>query len=112
MLSGGKLPYGAAVPRTRTRAAQKKLQYESLLTDDSEIPAWVDDAIRKAVSPDPFERYSEVSEFVYDLHHPNQSFLNKTRPPLIERHPVLFWKSVSFVLLIAVIVLAGIKTLR
>ena len=45
MLSG-KLPYGAAVPRTRTRAAQRKLAYTSVLNDEREIPAWVDDAIR------------------------------------------------------------------
>lgn len=111
MLSG-RLPYGAAVPRTRTRAAQKKLEYRSVLNDEREIPAWVDDAIRKAVAVDPLERYEELSEFVYDLHRPNQAFLNKTRPPLIERHPVMFWKAVSLVLLIAVIVLAGTKTLR
>ena len=111
MLSG-KLPYGAAVPRSRTRAAQRKLAYESVLHEDREIPAWVDDAIRKAVEPDPNDRYTELSEFIYDLHHPNQAFLNKTRPPLLERHPVMFWKVVSFVLLIAVIVLAGTKTLR
>ena len=111
MLSG-RLPYGAAVPRTRTRAAQKKLEYETVLSDEREIPAWVDEAIRKAVAPDPQERYEELSEFLHDLHHPNQAFLNKTLPPLIERHPVMFWKTVSFVLLIAVIVLAGMKTLR
>lgn len=111
MLSG-KLPYGAAVPRTRTRAAQKKLEYASVLNDEREIPAWVDDAIRKAVAPDPQDRYAELSEFIYDLHHPSQAFLNKTRPPLIERHPVMFWKAVSFVLMLVVIVLAGTKTLR
>jgi serine/threonine protein phosphatase PrpC/tRNA A-37 threonylcarbamoyl transferase component Bud32 len=111
MLSG-RLPYGAAVPRTRTRAAQKKLEYETVLSDEREIPAWVDEAIRKAVAPDPQERYEELSEFLHDLHHPNQAFLNKTLPPLIERHPVMFWKVVSFVLLIAVLVLAGMKTLR
>ncbi len=110
MLSG-KLPYGAAVPRTRTRAAQKKLAYASVLHDEREIPAWVDDAIQKAVAVDPLERYEEISEFVYDLHHPNQAFLSRTRPPLIERHPVMFWKTVSFVLLLAVIMLAGAKTL-
>lgn len=108
----GKLPYGAAVPRTRTRAAQRKLRYESLLTDESDIPAWVDDAIRKAVEPDPNDRYAELSEFVYDLHHPNQAFLNKTRPPLIERHPVMFWKTVSFVLFFALIVLVALRPLR
>jgi serine/threonine protein kinase/serine/threonine protein phosphatase PrpC len=107
MLSG-KLPYGAAAPRARTRAAQRKLEYETVLNDEREIPAWVDDAIRKAVAVDPLERYEELSEFVYDLHHPNQSFLNKTRPPLIDRYPVMFWKVVSFLLLIALItVLAG-----
>lgn len=105
MLSG-KLPYGTAVPKSRTRAAQKKLAYRSVLNDDREIPAWVDDAIRKAVHPDPDERYEELSEFVFDLCHPNQAFLNRTRPPLIERNPVMFWKGVSIVLLIIVILLS------
>lgn len=97
MLSG-KLPYGVEVAKARTKAAQKKLVYRSVLNEEREIPAWVDDAIRKAVEPDPFKRYEVLSEFVYDLHHPNSEFLNKTRPPLIDRHPVAFWKIVSFVL--------------
>lgn len=94
----GSFPYGVQVPKTRTRAAQKKLAYQTALNEEREIPAWVDDAIRKAVATNPYERYEEISEFIFDLHHPNKSFLNKTRPPLIERHPVIFWKSVSFVL--------------
>ena len=109
MLSG-KLPYGVAVPKSRTRAAQRKLVYESVLRDDREIPAWIDEAIKKAVHPDPFKRYGELSEFIYDLHHPNSAFLNKTRAPLIERHPVLFWKAVSFLLMLALIVVLSIKT--
>ena len=104
MLSGD-FPYGTQVPKSRTRAAQKKLAYKSVLREDREIPAWVDDAIAKAVHPDPYQRYEEISEFIFDLHHPNQAFLSKTRPPLIERHPVMFWKSVSFVLLLVVMVL-------
>jgi len=112
MLSG-RLPYGAEVPKTRTRAAQYKLVYRSVLHEEREIPAWVDDAIRKAVDPDPARRYEELSEFVYDLHHPNLAFLRKTRPPLIERYPVGFWKAVSFILAVALfIVLAGKTTLR
>ena len=102
MLSG-KLPYGIEVAKSRTKAAQRKLVYQSVLNDEKEIPAWVNDAIRKAVDPDPFERYEEISEFIYDLHHPNKDFLNKTRPPLIERNPVIFWKSVSFVLMLALV---------
>lgn len=108
MLSG-KLPYGAEVPKARTRAAQRNLDYQTVLNDDREIPAWVDDAIKKAVHPDPLKRYEELSEFIYDLHHPNQAFLSKTRPPLIERNPVVFWKTVSLLLLIVIVVMAGVK---
>jgi serine/threonine protein phosphatase PrpC len=106
MLSG-KLPYGVEVAKSRTKAAQRKLAYQTVLNEEREIPAWIDDAIRKAVEPDPFERYEVLSEFVYDLHHPNNEFLNKTRPPLIERNPVIFWKSVSFVLLMLLMVLGA-----
>ena len=105
----GRLPFGAEVPKARTRKAQRKLNYRSALSDERELPAWMDDAIRKAVQPDPLQRYDELSEFIYDLHHPNQAFLNKTRPPLIERNPVVFWKSVSFVLLLVIIVLLSGK---
>ena len=108
MLSGS-FPYGTQVPKTRTKAAQKKLVYKSVLSEEREIPAWIDDAIRKAVEPDPFLRYEELSEFIYDLHHPNKIFLNKTRPPLIERNPVIFWKAASFVLMLALIVVSVVR---
>jgi len=97
MLSG-RLPYGTQVGKSRTKAAQKKLTYHSVLDDEREIPLWVDLTIRKAVHPDPYKRYSELSEFIFDMRHPNKSFLNKTRPPLLERNPLLFWKSLSFIL--------------
>ena len=68
----------------------------------------MDEAIRKAVHPDPGKRYGELSEFVYDLHHPNRTFLGKTRPPLMERNPVAFWKTVSlFLAVILIVVLFG-----
>lgn len=62
MLSG-KLPYGIEVSRARARAAQKKLSYRSVLDDEREIPAWIDDVLRKAVHPNPFQGYEELSEF-------------------------------------------------
>ncbi len=94
----GKLPYGTEVARSRTKAAQAKLNYQSVLDDDREIPAWIDDVFRKALHPDPNKRYDEMSEFIYDLRYPNQAFLDKKRPPLMERDPGAFWKSVSLVL--------------
>ncbi len=105
----GKLPYGTQVPKSRTKASQRKLQYNTTLNDDREIPVWIDEAIRKAVHPDPRKRYEELSEFVFDLRHPNKAFMGKTRTPLIDRNPAVFWKSVSFILMIAIIVLLSIK---
>ena len=104
MLSG-RLPYGAQVARAQTKSAQRKLVYKSVLDDDRTIPAWIDESIKKSVHPDPHKRYEEITEFVYDLRHPNKTFLNKSRPPLMERSPVLFWKSLSFILFIIVLVL-------
>jgi serine/threonine protein kinase/serine/threonine protein phosphatase PrpC len=101
----GRLPYGTQVPKSRTKAAQRKLTYRSARDDDREILAWVDEALKKSVHPDPYKRYGELSEFVYDLHHPNQEFLNRSRPPLLERHPVAFWKTVSLVLAIVILIL-------
>lgn len=101
----GRLPYGARVPQSRTRDAQRRLQYASVLDEQREIPAWIDDAIKKAVQPDPHKRYEELSEFVYDLRRPSQAFLSKTRPPLLERNPAAFWKWVSFLLLLVIVLL-------
>jgi serine/threonine protein phosphatase PrpC len=104
MLSG-RLPYGAQVAKTRTRAQQRKLRYASVLDDSREIPAWIDATLRKAVHPDPAKRYAELSEFVYDLRHPSREFLNAAAAPVMERHPLLFWKCLSAALAAAVALL-------
>jgi serine/threonine protein kinase len=101
----GKLPYGAQVAKSRTKAAQAKLKYGSVLDDEREIPAWIDDVLKKAVHPNPYKRYEELSEFTHDLRHPNKAFLNKRRPPLLESNPALFWKGISFVLAIIIAIL-------
>jgi len=104
MLSG-RLPYGTQVARTTNRAAQRKLVYRSLLDDDRSLPVWIDQSIRKAVHPSPYKRYDEISEFVHDLRQPNPSYTNKQRAPLLERNPVLFWKGLSSILLLIIVLL-------
>lgn len=105
MLSGGRLPYGAALPRARTRSAQRALRYASVLDDERAIPMWVDTVLRTALHADPAKRYEELSEFVHDLRQPSPRILDRTRPPLIERNPLLFWKGLSLVLAVLVVVL-------
>ena len=110
MLSG-RLPYGAEVAKTRNKAAQRKLKYASVLDDYREIPAWIDPVLAKAVHPDPNKRYQELSEFIYDLRHPNNTLLGKGPPPLIERNPLVFWQVLSFCLSLLVLLLLSTSSL-
>ena len=42
---------------------------------------------------------------MYELRHPSQAYLSRTRAPLLERNPVAFWRGVSLILAITVVVL-------
>ncbi len=105
----GTLPYGAQVAKCKTRREQRKLRYRPLRDRDLGVPVWVDGAIKKAVHPDPAKRYEEVSEFVFDLRHPNSAFLHRSAPPLIERNPLVFWKSLSAILALGILILLGMQ---
>lgn len=101
----GKFPYATDVAKSTSKSLQKKLKYRTLYSENSNIPLWVDAAMKKALEPSPYKRYSELSEFIYDLKHPNEALLKEHNVPFVERHPLLVWQSISFVLLIVVIIL-------
>ncbi|MEX2575040.1 MAG: protein kinase [Halofilum sp. (in: g-proteobacteria)] len=101
----GQLPYGTAVAQVRTRAGRNKLRYSPVFEHNRAVPAWINGALRQAVHPDPERRYEDVDELVHDLRHPRKEHLHETRPPLVERNPELFWKSVSAILALTSLVL-------
>jgi serine/threonine protein phosphatase PrpC/aminoglycoside phosphotransferase len=95
----GELPYGAAVAQGR------RLTYRPVLLKRRDIPGWVDSALRKAVHPDPSRRYDAISEFLYDLRHPNPHLPGLEQLPLSQRDPLRFWQSVSAVLFAVCLIL-------
>jgi serine/threonine protein kinase len=99
----GKLPYGAEVCKTRTREEQRRLNFGSMVVERKRVPVWVEGALRRALHPDPLKRYEDPAEFAYDLRHPNREFLLRRSPPLIERNPLVFWKGLSALLLLALL---------
>ncbi len=103
MLSG-KLPYGNNIAQKNTVKAQQSLHYRTLLTPKSVIPEWVDGCIKKALQLQPHKRYDELSEFIYDLKHPNKKFNTGTKRPLLESHPVFFWQAVSAILAVLLVI--------
>ena len=101
----GKLPYGAQAAQARTRAQFGKLRYRPAAHGAREIPVWVDGTLERAVHPNPAKRYDSLSEFLFDLRTPNANYVKTSASPLIERNPLLFWKSTTIVLVLVVIVL-------
>ena len=101
----GTLPYGAQMARARSKSQQRKIICAPVRDKNRDVPVWMDAAIRQAVHPDPFKRQEALSEFLHDLRHPNESFLNTTATPLMERNPLLVWKGISFVLACITLVL-------
>lgn len=101
----GRLPYGAEAAKVRTKSQQRKLKYISALDDLCETPAWIDHVLEKAVQPDPYKRYGELSEFVFELRNPNKAYLGPVTVPLIERNPLLFWQGLVVVLIGIILVL-------
>ncbi len=96
----GRLPYGPRVAAANTRAAQKKLRYAPVTEFNPAVPDWVDAAIAAAVSVDPADRYEELSEFTFDLSHPNPALTAPDPRPLLQRKPERLWQAISAVLLV------------
>ncbi|MBB6122815.1 bifunctional protein-serine/threonine kinase/phosphatase [Sphingobium subterraneum] len=93
-------PYGEieafSRPRFRTLEAPSKTR--------TELPAWLDSALMRAVAIDPAERFGDAIELLRALEggaavaRVEQRFV-----PLIERNPARFWQLVSLMLAIALV---------
>ncbi len=101
----GRLPYGTQAAQAFSEARARRLHYVSVAAARVGVPTFVDAALRKAVHPNPAQRYDVLSAFVHDLRHPNPSLPGLRRAALLERDPVLFWKLVSLALAVTVAVL-------
>jgi serine/threonine protein kinase len=95
--SAGPLPYGfnGRVPLHNYRP---------------DLPEWLDVVLEKALQTDPKRRYQDVLEICADLRRfasaPGE--VKPRRQRLIERNPLAFWQTVSFVLLVLLLAsLAG-----
>ncbi|CAB9539626.1 Nitrite transporter-associated serine/threonine protein kinase [Bathymodiolus brooksi thiotrophic gill symbiont] len=72
----GCLPYEDKLDKNLTAKKVSKLSYNSILRCDPHVPIWIDGAVQKACCLNKAERYEVLSEFLYDLSHPNQALFN------------------------------------
>ena len=105
----GALPYGLAASRVRTPSDLRRLHYQPVRHHRPELPDWLDAVLHKALHPDPAKRQEAVSEFVHDLAAPGAQFHRYRIPPLIERHPVLFWQVATAALAVVLLMMVTFR---
>ncbi|WXT99757.1 MAG: Serine/threonine-protein kinase PknD [Catillopecten margaritatus gill symbiont] len=69
----GCVPYEDKLDRNLSDKKLDKMTYDSILKHDPHVPIWIDGAVQKACCLNKAERYEVLSEFLYDLSHPNQA---------------------------------------
>ncbi|MDX1572388.1 MAG: bifunctional protein-serine/threonine kinase/phosphatase [Methylophaga sp.] len=97
----GRLPYGEAYAKVSHSQQLNRLKYRALTDFQVTIPHWVDKAIRRALQFNPQRRYEVLSEFEADIKKPNPAYLREEQAPLMERHPLAFWRGLSLLLLLS-----------
>ncbi len=93
----GHYPYGSRIAQLSQVSDLHRVKYQSAIMYGVKIPLWVDTALKRACHVKMHKRYSALSEFLYDLSHPNPSAVRTL--PLIEKHPVRVWQGISACLL-------------
>lgn len=75
-------------------------RYIPVTTYRKDLPRYIDAVLAKALSANPNQRYDHYSEFISSLNSSDTSIRIQSSLPLIEREPVKFWKGVSGVLFV------------
>lgn len=99
----GQQPYQGRLQNCTTTVAFSRLEYVSACHYNPHVPLWLDAALSRALSISPELRYSDVSEFVYDLEHPNQEFMKNEFQPLLTRNPLRTWQGISLFLFVCLL---------
>jgi serine/threonine protein phosphatase PrpC len=94
----GALPYGTKLPSAAAMAGSRAPRYIPASSINPDVPDWMDAAIAKAVAINPAQRYGELSEFTYDLAHPNHALAAVEPLPLLLRGSAAFWRTVAALL--------------
>lgn len=92
----GALPYGA-IERFQTPSFRVPKQPSRL---NPNIPPWLESVLLRAIARDPNRRYQNYSELAFDLNHPDEVRpFHENDAPILERNPLLFYKTGFFILL-------------
>ena len=71
-----------------------------------DVPAWLDEMLNRAVAATPAQRFETAEEWLLALENGERQSLNNRPLPLLEREPLLVWRTVALVSLLLNLLLA------
>lgn len=90
----GRSPFGPDIARCKNLQSQQKLSYRPIIGQQADWPEWLDLTLQKALQVDPLQRYQHLSEFLYDLRHPNPQLRRELI--LQSAYPVRIWQTICY----------------
>jgi serine/threonine protein kinase len=102
MFSGGHSPYTKALGVVRQATPNSLMKYRR------DLPAWLDGVLLRAVAPAPEERYADPIDLTFALENGESLKPRVKTKSLYDRNPLLFWKIVSAVLFLIIILLLAL----
>ncbi len=100
MLTGAE-PFGGKLKECNNAKEYLSTKYTPCFDINPLVPIWIDGAVKKGLRYDPKRRYEDVSEFLYQLQHPNPKYKKHYKTALLDKNPLLFWQACSAVLFVA-----------
>ncbi len=102
MFSAGQYPFGEVEAFSTPRFSKRA----SLTRYRPDLPAWLDACLTRATAVDPRERHGDAMELALELEHNlarGPAVTRKRKASLYDRNPLRFWKLVSALLFVALL---------
>lgn len=96
-----KLPFSGKLEECRSKSAYLKTRYTPSYELNPLVPVWLDGTIKKGLRFEPNVRHGDVSEFLYEIEHPNPKYKKTYNSALLNSNPSRPWQFLSGMLFIA-----------
>jgi serine/threonine protein kinase len=101
----GELPYGSAIEECQSALDYDRLRYRSANQFNPVIPLWFDRTLQRGVEFNLEKRYTNLDEFLKDLHHPNPNYLLDDPSYKEDKNQALFWQFISGFMLLTILLI-------